>query len=838
MQQQAAAEERYVNGFVEEGQLVLLRRNQHGEMVRRVKKADYSCFVKRADLSPDILRGLRGSPAVIGLAEEGDYTRIRFADDELRRNIVQGPDRNQAGYFETIGLTTLEGDVHPMRRFFSDSGASIQMPRAVFLDIETDSRQTFVNARGGKARLLSYALVDLDGDTTIDVLEGEATDSDAVLDANEKALLERMWRALEAYDLVMAWSGKDFDFLVIEKRSQLLGVVMKDIRRWLWLDHLALYQQMNAQAAASGEEKESLKLEAVAYALLGEGKDKEPGIDALRSLGAQTWDMWAAGGEWRRRLALYNLQDTDLLRKIEKKTGYFALFLTLCEVCKCFPETRSLDSTQQVDGYMLRLGIERSVHFPTRKFGVVAPQFAGALVEKPSIRGIGHHVHVADFKSMYPTIIITWNMSPETKRAININGPIPPGYCRAPSTRMGFATGVMGILSGALRDLLRLRDYWTKLKATLVAGSVEWEDADRRAKSYKVAANSFYGVIGSPFSRYFDSQIAESVTQNGVWLIRLTAEAAKARGWSVVYIDTDSIFVCGPTKEEFKAFTIWCNTELYPTKIRETGCTENLIEIDYEKEFKNIIFISAKKYCGWYEHYKGKVPDPLKSKPEVRGLEWRRGDATKLARELQWKAILLLTRDCCEDPLAFIEMVEKAQHHVLEDVLPVDEVVQNKSLNKNPKEYKTKLKKDGTSTLPPAHVRIALEMKARGEEVHEGIRVSYFVKDASKSPAVVAAADEYDGTNADRFYIWEDQVWKPTKRLLEAAFPEFEWKGYNRVRPRKPGSRVDVQVAPGVVRKLRTARAVPEEQGGLFGNGNPGSHSNVPPPPIVFKQVQ
>lgn len=827
----------YVNGFVENGQLVLLRRTESGELVRRVKRAEASCFLKHADLTPEVLRVLRSDPAILGLAEEGSYTRVRFVDDEVRRAVVQGPERNVPGYFEQVGVTPYEGDVHALRRFFSDSGAQVQKPRWVYLDIETDSRQTFVAAKAGKARVLSYALVDADGVAVIDALEGEATDSDAVLDANERALLERMWRYLEPYDLILAWSGDDFDFPVITKRSELLGVVMKDIRRWLLLDHLALYEQMNSQAAASGEEKQSLKLDSVAYALLGEGKDKEPGLDPNKPLSAQTWQMWAAGGDWRRLLLRYNLQDTDLLRKIEDKTGYLMLFLTICELCRCFPETRSLDATVFVDGYMLRRGTECNYRFPTRKYGVVAEKFKGALVEDPKIKGIGHNVHVADFKSMYPTIIITWNMSPETKRSINFNGPIPAGHCRAPGNRVGFRTDVDGILSGALREVLALRDYWTKLKGTLVAGSKEWEDADRRAKSYKVIANSFYGVVGSPFSRHFDASIAEGVTQNGVWLIRLTAAAAQERGWSVVYIDTDSIFVIGPTKEEFKAFTQWCNAELYPPKIRETGCKENLIEIDYEKEFLNIIFVSAKKYCGWYAHYKGKVPDIEKSKPEVRGLEWRRGDATKLARELQWQVIQRLTRDRCEDPLAFINMVEEAQRHVLHDQLPVDEVVQTKSLNKPIKEYKTRVKKDGTNTLPPAHVRIAQEMKARGEEVHEGIRVSYFTKDASVSPALVAAASDYDGTNADRYYIWEDQVWKPSRRLLQSAFPEFVWKGYNRVRPRKAGSRVDVQVAPGVVRKLRTARAVPEEQGGLFGaTGNPGSHLPPPPPPVL-KQV-
>jgi hypothetical protein len=103
--------------------------------------------------------------------------------------------------------------------------------------------------------------------------------------------------------------------------------------------------------------------------------------------------------------------------------------------------------------------------------------------------------------------------------------------------------------------------------------------------------------VGSRFSRNYDVDVAESCTQNGVWLLRLTIRAARERGWSVVYADTDSLFVVGCTREEFQAFVAWCNAELYPPVLAKFGCPENAIKLEFEKSFDRLVFTSAKRYC-------------------------------------------------------------------------------------------------------------------------------------------------------------------------------------------------------------------------------------------------
>jgi DNA polymerase elongation subunit (family B) len=833
--------EKFVNGFVDGGDLVLLHRNERGEMLARRRKAEWSSFYRREDVSADVLRDLRNSGYVVGISEEGDWLRVRWGDALWRAKAHE-----EGGWAESLGLRHFEADVDPIRRYFSESGAEVAKPRRVYLDIETDSRVQPVEARKGKARVLCYALVDEAGELV--AREALAEDSD---DA-ESRLLASLWVKLEPFDQVVAWYGDGFDFPVIRTRSEILGVRRKDERRWLWLDFLPVYERMNRNASDSGAEKESMSLQNVAMSRLGEGKDD---FDARK-----TWEAWAAGGAERERMLAYCAKDTALLQKLNAKTGFLDVNDAICEVGRLFADTQSANPTNYVDGFLLRMGVERGTRFASKKSyskddEEKREKFAGAFVMEPKAVGIERDIHVADFAGMYPSIILTWNMSPETKVMVAVNGPIGvEGACRAPSTRQGFLVGTPGILPEALKRVREMRKHWQKKQASLPPGTPEWAEAGRLSTAYKVIANSFYGVVGSPFSRFFDRSIAESVTQNGVWLIKRTIDEAEKRGWEVIYSDTDSIFVKGPERGEFDEFVRWCNAELYPRLVAESGARENYIEIAYEKQFSRVVFVSAKKYAAVYAHYKWvatcsctttrdepgaldvrtmtcrdcgtvhTVLPPPRGKPEIRGLEYKRGDVIRIARELQLAAIRKLMVDLSEEPLDFVPLVEAVRRRVLDEPLPIEEVRLSKSLSKSLREYEPKKKKDGEAAAEPPHVQVARVLKSRGEQVGSGSRVEYYVVDASSSPMKVAPAADYDG-NPDRYYLWENLIYPATQRLLEAAFPvrqgmtaeelrARDWAQYERARPR--AARAAKAQPEGGPAPRRGRSAVPE-QGGLFG---------------------
>lgn len=815
----AKATRRYVNAYLDGGtHIVKLYRDSAGAMRTERVRAEYVMYVKDADLTKDLERALRKSARTVAIAREQvegmmKWVRISLTDDEARKSYC----RSRESPFKLRKIEIYEGDVDPIRRWLTDENPPLAKPRRTYLDIEWDSRCTFAQAKeDGLARVISWSLVDEDEK----VIDSAVLEEDS--DYCEKLLLEQLFASMRPFDQVCAWSGDDADFPVIMRRADMVGVSGVDSRVWLWLDHLKAFERMNKHSAETGEEKVSMKLESIAQAVVGEGKTFEQGLIPGKSLGAQTWDMWAAGGKWRQLLMRYMIRDTKLLAKIEKKKGYLTLFQTVCEACSLFGSSDSLNPTRQMDGFLLKLAKERGHHFMTKKFyehNEGEEQFAGAFVLHPRTladpdegwteenarawrimhgfaTGVITNVHVCDFSSLYPSIIQTFNMSAETKVANDVVpevGPIPEGYCRAPSTGIAFSLATRGILPVALDEIIRLRKYWNDLKASFPPGTQEWLDADNKSTAYKVVANSFYGVVGSPYSRYFDVDIAESVTQNGKWLIKKVIAEAEKRGFYALYGDTDSAFVIGATEEEFRDFVKWCNEELFWPMLKRNGCTKSYIKLAFEKTFKRLVMSAGKRYIGSYAQYKGKPAD-AKSKPEIKGLEYKRGDASFAARELQAQVIDLLVGnlglnpgiECPTDDLEHYHAVlNRVREHVLKEPLTFEEVKIAKSVTKSLAEYQPKMKKDGSEGSENAHVRVAKILAGRGEQVSKGTRIEYVVTDGSVSPMKVIPASDYTGVEADRYYLWDTLVFQPTQRLLEAAYPDHDWSSWGKVRPKK-----------------------------------------------------
>lgn len=754
-----------------------------GQIVVRERRAEYACFI-RSDIDPGKLRVIRDHAAVIGMKEEGDWIRVLWRSTREREALCQA--------LQQDGIQTYEGDVNPVRRFMTDTKVAHATPRLAFLDIETDSRVAPRLAAEGNARILIWAVVGADGRRRVGVLE-ENTDQ------AERALLQRLISVLEDYDQIVAWNGDKFDFTAIWARVARRGI-RANFSRWLWLDHMVLFVRMNTGSAESGDEKQFLSLQSIATAVLGEGKDD---FDA-----SKTWEAWLAGGTERQRLTRYCVKDTDLLRRLEEKTGFIGLLQTLAETCNVFADSRGINPTIQAEGFLLALGAERNYRFPSSFKRGGGTKFKGAYVMEPQCHGITRNVHVGDFASLYPSIIVTWNMSPETlvvgqehddltmARTQDVV-PWEESFSFTPITERFFRTDQEGILAHAVKEVMRLRKFWNDEKAKHPPGSTKWVEANRKSTAYKIAANSFYGVVGSPMSRFFNREVAESVTQCGAWLIQETIRAGEARGMVAIYGDTDSLFIAGCTRTEFEVFTEMCNEDLYPVHLAALGCKDNRIKLAYEKEFERIIFTSAKRYIGRYVHFKGTMADAT-SKPEIKGLEFKRGDSIRLARHVQAEVVDLLmgggvlretqpADQCVEDPQAFIGVAQRWQDRILRDELELDDVVISKRLNKKLGEYVRKRKKDGGWAKQLPHIELARKLHDAGEDMSEGSKVSYYVADAStKGDVIYQIASQWDGS-CDRFEVWEKLTWPPTERLLTAAFPTVPWgKLFGRVRPAKP----------------------------------------------------
>lgn len=759
-----------MNAFWTGNRVCLVSRTKANTVSRRFVQAQYTCFLRCSDVDLETERQLRESRHVKSMRREGSWWRICWYNWKLLRLACK-----KGGLFERLGLRVFEADVHPVRRFLTDNSVEIQKPKRCYIDLEVDARKPIQNQIDGKARVLSWALCDDDGNKVYGCLEEDTNDAEVLL-------LTDLWDELLEYDQVCAWGGDRYDFPLLKNRSERLGVQVEP-RRWLFLDHLEVYRRFNMSASESGDEKESMALDRVAQAVLGRGKHK---LDARRS-----WDHWCSN---RDELILYNIEDAVLMRDIEERTGYLDLHFIVCEVCSTLPDSHGTNPTNFVEGYMLKLGLKYDQHYPTVFDFVPGAKYEGAYVMAPKKIGLLKNVHVCDFASLYPSIIITWNMSPETlvseviRKSKRLRS--KSNVSVAPYTEQWFRTDSDGLLPKALARMLQLRAEWKKRKNVEPPGTIAWKYADRRSSAYKIVANSFYGVQGSIFSRFHVREVAESITQAGKWLILETERAALSQGFECVYGDTDSLFVIGCNREEFAKFVQWCNDELYPQLLRRVGCKTNAIKLGYEKEFLRMVLMAKKRYAARYAHYEG-TEATVDSKPEIKGLEYKRGDTLKMARDMQYQLVQMILYDEVEDIESIKEWLRDWRKRVLDEQLTLDDVRMSSSLGKDVRKYRRKVKKDGTLSALPVHVEVALELGKRGRDVGEGVRIEYVVVDGT-TPIKAVPAEDFEG-RVDRFYLWENLVYKPTQRVLDAAFPEHKWGDYHRVRPFRSGKpRIDL----------------------------------------------
>lgn len=838
-----------LNAFVDDDgrHLLVYEKTSDGFRERRIR-ARYVTYHRKEEISSSLMRTLKSSTKVSNIFEDNSWIGVSWFNEQCRR---------QARWkFKDFNVETYEGDVDPVRWWLTEHKPIIARPRRCFLDIEADSRVSFANKE--KMRILIWAVSDSNGPVASGVLSADTNEA-------ERELLRELWKVLENYDQVCAWYGGDpedaesgFDFYVIAKRTIMRGLPI-DTRRWLWLDQLVVWRRMNS--AESGDEKESMRLEDIAQNQLKEGKEPTPDWVVKKfgnkGLGALSWDLWSAGGKYRELLHQYCIKDTELLRKLEARKGFLTLFQTLCEVCSVFGTTKGLNPTAQMDGFLLRLGRERNYRFPTKRYEKEEKkkQFEGAFVLAPKsvpgnpktdpqwtkakaaewrvthnmTTGILTNVHVLDFASLYPSIIITWNLGvdsivedPDILGEMLATGKRPDGICRSPGTGVLTFTEPWSILAEALRTMLRLRKEWSDKAASLPPGTPEWQDAMAISTAYKVAANSFYGVVGAISARYFKKEVAESTTQNGVWLIKRTISEGDKRGIECIASDTDSSFVIGPSRDGFSKFVNWLNEILYPRIVAETGVKENHIKVAYEKAFDILIFTSKKKYIGKYNHFKWKTtctrcvdkkgnpgsvdvrtllcancehqyktqPEFI-GKPEIKGLEYKRGDQSLLTRRFQGQIIDLLVgglklnpgiKTPNHNPQVYRDLIQKWKIRIFDNELAIEEVRKSQGLNKPLKEYGKD--KDGRKGTIGPHVQVARILQERGQHIAEKTRIEYVVVDGNSSPMKVIPAEDYTG-ECDRFYLWDTLVYPPVQRLLDGAFPNENWEQYANVRPKK-----------------------------------------------------
>jgi len=358
--------------------------------------------------------------------------------------------------------------------------------------------------------------------------------------------------------------------------------------------------------------------------------------------------------------------------------------------------------------------------------------YAGAVVLKPE-PGLHENIAVLDFKAMYPSLMITYNLSPDTY--VPPKDPVPKGgVYEAPEVRHRFRKEPAGFYKEVLSHLIGVRDEIRKKMKTLSPKSVEYRVLDARQKAVKVITNASYGYAGWIGARWYVKPVAEAASAWGRHTIMNAIDMAKKNGLKVVYGDTDSIFI----KHEPEKIEKLCG------KIEE----ELGLEIKPDKVYTRIFFTEAKK------RYAGLLPD---GRLDIVGLEVIRGDWAAIAKEVQEKVLEIVLKE--QSPKKAAKYVQQFIYELRQKRVPYRDLIIWKTLTKPAEEYEVKA----------SHVEAAKMLREKGWKLAVGDKIGYVVVVGvgrlyeRVKPYVLASYDE-----VDMDYYVSKQVVPAAARVLES----------------------------------------------------------------------
>ena len=376
----------------------------------------------------------------------------------------------------------------------------------------------------------------------------------------------------------------------------------------------------------------------------------------------------------------------------------------------------------------------------THEIGELAPRrieqpyrsYAGGIVLKPEA-GLHDNIAVLDFKSMYPNLMMTYNMSPDTY--VSPDDPIPPeGVYEAPEVKHRFRREPAGFYKEALSYLIRVRDEIRPRMKRLDPKSAEYRVLDARQKAVKVITNASYGYAGWVGARWYVKPVAEAAAAWGRDTILNSVKMAEKEGLKIIYGDTDSIFL-----------------ENRPEKLeklsKEIRATLGL-EVNPDEVYVRIFFTEAKK------RYAGLLSD---GRLDIVGLEVVRGDWAEVAKKVQERVLEIILKE--QSPKKAAAFVEQFVYELRQKRVPFRDLVIWKTLTKPAKEYEVKA----------SHVEAAKMLEAKGWKLGVGDKVGYVVVVGAGrlyervKPYLFASYDEVDV----EYYV-SKQVVPAAARVLES----------------------------------------------------------------------
>jgi DNA polymerase, archaea type len=461
--------------------------------------------------------------------------------------------------------------------------------------------------------------------------------------------------------------------------------------------------------------------------------------------------LWEGGREELETLATYNLADAEALDKVYET--FIPIMIELSRTTYNVLSDVCVSTTGQLVEFMLMHNASKFNEIIPNKPNDyemkdrISNPIEGAYVKTPE-PGIYSNLVMFDFRGLYPSIIISYNIDPSTICTDCTE------YYEAPDGTK-FSKSRKGIMPLLLKMLIQQRSEvkkaYKKDPDNVFLGS--------KQLALKIVSNSFYGYLGYARSRWYSRPCAAGITALGRQYIKDSIDKAEQFGLKTIYGDTDSIvaLVGDKNKDEILAFLKDFNKKLPES-----------MELELEDFYKNGVFVGKKtdkESAGAKKKY-ALISESGRIK--IRGFELVRRDWSKIARDTQRLVLETILKE--GDPQKAAEIVKEAVRRLRSGTIDLSEVAISTQLRKGIDSYDSKSPELGAAR------KAVREGKKTKDEV-EGAVISFVITKHGSTISDKAELEEF-AKDYDADYYINHQVLPATMRILkELNFDEDELKG-------------------------------------------------------------
>lgn len=538
----------------------------------------------------------------------------------------------------------------------------------------------------------------------------------------ETALLREYVRYIQEKrpDVVTGWNYVDFDHEYLVNRIRNIDDLnvhalssIGSVGGWKterYVPGLPAIDMMAAMKKILYGNKESWSLDYISHDILGLGKVE--GED-------NSYD------ENRSKYMAYNVVDVQLCVALDQVQGIVDFWYNIADICS-IPIYSVGTTMKECEGYLFKRRSRSEILPATQDTDLDTA--SGGFVMPPS-SGVKDWVGVTDLKSLYPSSIISCNISKETitrdpDEADIIVPDMPLNYEEVPGditeddigwelgegTCVGFSLDKEGILPKYLKELFSEREELKQLRNKHPPDSVEYERYDNQQRAVKVIMNSFFGVSDHPYFRLSAPGLGDAITGASRYVQWYGVNVIERQDFEVIYGDTDSLMVSlvdsseSLSKHEIVERGIELERSInsgLSSITREFGIPENhpfvdvaemphdlpefenhLWQYEFEKLYRRFFQAGSKKrYAGHTTWKEGKDVDDT----DVVGFEAKRSDASGIAKTVQTTFLEKVLKGAEFDELS--SFVQSKVEAVRDGLVSIEDIGMPSTINKPVEEY-------------------------------------------------------------------------------------------------------------------------------------------------------